>query len=387
LHAGDSNVAIYLDNASTTQPFPEVLEAMTPYLSDDYGNPSSMYYIGRKVRKALDEARDSVADELGVKSGEITFCSGASESICLNIIGAALAMDEKRRRFVTSSIEHKAVLKTAHWLMEHLNWDVTFVDPEPSGHINPDKFVDACSNGCGIASLQWVNNEIGCIQPVEEVASRLKAMGVVVHSDIVQGIGKMPIDLGATDVDIASASAHKFYGPKGCGLTYIREGVDVKKIVVGGGQEMERRAGTENAAGIIGLATALAIVAKGRVDFVKRLKDLEKAFLDVLKSEEIEFKINGSRPQIPGLINLYLHGIESESLLLHADRDGVCFSAGSACAAGSTEPSYVMTALGMNRLYGLCSIRVAIGWHNTLEDVTQGAKIIASIVSKLRGST
>ncbi len=380
-------MAIYLDNASTTQPFPEVLAAMSPYLSDDYGNPSSMYLVGRKARKALDEARDIVADELGVKSGEMTFCSGASESICLNIIGAALTMDERRQRFVTSSIEHKAVLKTAHWLMEHLGWNVILVDPERSGHVNPKKFVDACSSGCGIASLQLVNNEIGCIQPVGEIASQLKPLGVLLHSDVVQGMGKTALDLKALGVDIASASAHKFYGPKGCGLTYIREGVDIRKIIVGGGQELDRRAGTENVAGVIGLTTALKTIGERREEFLKRLEEMEKTFLDQLKSREIEFKINGKPPKLPGLINIYFHGIESESLLLHADREGVCISAGSACAAGSTEPSYVMTALGMNRMHGLCSIRISMGWHNTIDEVTEGARIIAGIVSKLRGTT
>jgi len=378
---------IYLDNASTTEPFPEVIDAMMPYLSDEYGNPSTIYSIGRRTRKAIDEARDTVAGLLSVKSSEISFCSGATESICTLLIGAAFAAKEGRKKFVTSSIEHKAILKVAHWLMDYLDWEVTLIDPMPSGHINPKEFTEACSKGCGLASLQWVNNEIGTIQPIEEVGLKLKGMGIPFHTDVVQGIGKFPLDLGATGIAMASASSHKFYGPKGCGLSYIREGIDVRPLLVGGGQELERRAGTENVAGIVGTATALSVLARGQKAFVERLVELERIFFDTLNSSGIEYALNGGEPRVPGMMNIFFPGVESESLLLHADREGLCISAGSACASGSTEPSYVITALGGNRMRGLCSARVTFGWHNTNEDAITGAKTIGSIVAKLRGST
>ena len=378
---------IYLDNASTTQPFPEVIDAIKPYLSAEYGNPSSAYSIGRRVRKAIDEARDTIASLVGARPGEISFCSGATESICTLLIGAALATKEGRRKFVTSSIEHKAVLKIAHWLMDYLNWDVTLIDPMPSGHIDPDDFVAACSQGCGLASLMWVNNEIGTIQPIEEVASRLRKIGVLFHTDIVQGVGKMALHLDGTGIAMASASSHKFYGPKGCGFSYIREGVDVRPLIVGGGQELERRAGTENVTGIIGTATALALLAGIRDEFKEKTTELEKTFLDTLNSYGVEYSVNGGEPKVPGMINIYFPGVESESLLIHADREGICISAGSACSSGSTDPSYVITALGGNRIRGLSSVRMTFGWHNTIDEARTGAKIITGIVAKLRGRT
>jgi len=378
---------IYLDSASTTEPFPEVIDAMMPYLSNEYGNPSTIYSIGRRTRKAIDDARDAVAGLLDVKSGEVSFCSGATESICTLLIGTALAVKEGKRRFVTSSFEHKAVLKVAHWLMDYLGWEVTLVDPTPSGHINPKDFVAACSKECGLASLQWINNEIGTIQPIEEVGLKLTAMGVPLHTDVVQGIGKLPLDLSASGIAMASASSHKFYGPKGSGVSYIREGIDVRPLLVGGGQELERRGGTENVAGIIGTAAALTILDGGRKAFIEKLKELEKIFLDTLNSSGIEYALNGGEPKVPGMINIFSPGVESESLLLHADREGLCISAGSACSSGSTEPSYVITALGEKPMRGLCSVRVTFGWHNTDDEAITGAKIIGDIVAKLRGST
>jgi cysteine desulfurase len=380
--------AIYLDNASTTKPLPEVLEAMRPYLTEEYGNPSSLYALGRRARKAIDEARDLAADILGVDSKEITFCSGATESISTLLTGAALETDKERRKFVTSSIEHKAVLKTAEWLQQHLGWEVILIKPRPSGHIDPDEFIDACSDGCGLASLQWVNNEIGTIQPVEQIASRLKGSGTPLHTDAVQGLGKMRLDLADSGVAMLSASGHKFYGPKGSGLSYIRErGVKVAKMIIGGGQELERRAGTENVAGSVGLAEALSIVANGSDAFLDRLRDLEKRFLSVLDATGVEYDLNGADPRAPGIINIFFPRVEGESLLLHTDRAGVYISAGSACSSGSTEPSYVVSSLGHDRLRGLCSVRISIGWHNTADEVEEAAGRIANIVAKLQGKT
>jgi len=379
---------IYFDNAATTKPLPEVIEAMRPYELEDYGNPSTIYAIGRKTRQVIDEARDRVSESLGAKANEITFCSGATESICTSLIGAALKIEKSKHRFVTTMFEHKAVLKTAHWLEEHLGWDVTLITPEPSGHIDPRKFVDACLNDCGLASLQLVNNEIGTIQPVEEIASMLKDTEVVFHSDIVQGIGKTSLKVFDAGVDIVSASAHKFYGPKATGFTYIREGkADVAPVIVGGSQELDRRAGTENTALIIGLATALDIAVSSQPAQEKRLRELEAKFIDELDKSGIEYELNGSPPRVPGLMSIFFAGVESESLLLHADRQQVYISAGSACSAGAVKPSYVITAIGYKKRRGLCSIRVSLGRHNTMEDVEEGAKRIINIVSKLRGST
>lgn len=379
---------IYFDNASTTRPLEETIAAMMPYLRDNYGNPSAIYAIGRRAHKAIDDARDLVADTLGVKSKEIVFCSGSTESICTLIIGAAMEVDEARRKFVTSRIEHKAVLKTAKWLKENLGWRFTFVDPEPSGHIDADKFVSACSDGCGLASLAWVNNELGTIQPVEEIAKKLKGTGTVFHVDMVQGIGKLALNLNGSGIDMASASAHKFYGPKGCGFSYIRDGsVSVKPLIVGGGQELEYRAGTENVPGIVGTATALSIVTKARDELHQRQKLLTARMLEILDEAGIEYEINGEEPKAPGFLNIFFPGIESESLLLHADREGVCLSAGSACSAGSSQPSYVISALGHEKLRGLCSARFTLGWHNTMEEVEEGTRRIAGIVARLRGNT
>ncbi len=379
---------IYFDNASTTRPLEQTIAAMEPYLRENYGNPSAIYAMGRRTRKAVDDARDLLADTLGVKSKEIVFCSGSSESICTLIVGAAMEVDESRRKFVTSSIEHKAVLKTAKWLKDNLGWTVSFVDPEPSGHISAGRFIEACSDGCGLASCAWVNNELGTIQPVEEIAVRLKDTGTVFHVDVVQGIGKLPIDIDGCGIDLASASAHKFYGPKGCGFSYIREGsVDIKPIIVGGGQELEYRAGTENVAGIVGTATALSIVVKARDELHKKQRKLTARMLEIFDEAGIEYEINGEEPKAPGFLNIFFPGIESESLLLHADREGICLSAGSACSAGSSQPSYVISALGHENRRGLCSARFTLGWHNTMEDVEEGTGRIASIVARLRGKT
>jgi cysteine desulfurase len=233
-----------------------------------------------------------------------------------------------------------------------------------------------------------VNNEIGTIQPIEEIGSRLKSTGTIFHTDVVQGLGKMQLDLAGGGIDMFSASGHKFYGPKGSGISFIREGKGtVAPVIVGGGQELERRAGTENVAGSVGLAKALSILAAGMDMFRERLKEHEKTLLAVLDDSGVEYHLNGSEPRVPGLINIYFPGVESESLLLHADREGVCLSAGSACSAGSTEPSYVITAMGFDRIRGLSSVRISLGWHNTAEDVVEGAERIAAIVTKLSGKT
>lgn len=379
---------IYLDNAATTKPFREVTDAMQPYIGDEYGNPSTIYAIGRRARKALDDARDKVADILGVKSMEVIFCSGATESICTSLIGVALETVDDRKRFVTTTIEHHAVLETAHWLEKYLGWDVTLISPKPGGHVDANEFIDACTDRCGLASLQWVNNEIGTIQPVEEIASKLADTPTVFHTDIVQGIGKMRIDIDGSGIDMASASGHKFYGPKGVGITYIREGsVKLCPLIVGGGQELERRAGTENVTGCVGLAKALNILASGRDSLSERLKELMSRFIQVLDRAGVEYEINGTGPKVHGIVNFFFPGIESESMLLHADRAGVFISAGSACSSGTTQPSYVIAAMGHNKMRGLCSVRISLGWHNTVEEVEEGAKRISEIAIKLRGST
>jgi cysteine desulfurase len=379
---------IYLDNAATTRPFPEVIDAMLPYLTDEYGNPSTIYAVGRRARKALDEARDKIAEILGVLSKEIIFCSGATESICTSLIGAALGTPDDKKRFVTSEIEHHAVLETGHWLEKHLGWEVTLISPKPGGHIDAGVFIEACTKGCGLASLQWVNNEIGTIQPIEEVASGLKGTPTVFHTDIVQGIGKMHLDLDGSGIDLASASGHKFYTPKGIGITYVREGpAKIYPVMTGGGQELERRAGTENVAGYVGLAKALEILASGRDTLAEKLEGLMSRFIEVLDRAGVEYEINATEPKVHGMVNFYFPGVESESLLLHADRAGVCISAGSACSSGSVQPSYVVSAMGHEKMRGLCSARISLGWHNTVGDVEEGAKRIAEIVTKLRGST
>ena len=374
---------IYMDHAATTAVRPEVLEAMLPYFSTEFGNPSSVYSWGRSARKALDSARDQVAALLGASASEIVFTSGGSEGANLAIKGVAWADQNRGNHIITSAIEHHAVLDTVLWL-ETQGFEVTILPVDEYGLVSPSQVEQALRPDTILVSIMHANNEVGTIQPISEIGAIVRRHGARFHTDAVQTAGVLELNVDALNVDLLSISAHKFYGPKGVGALYVRKGVRLSPLIHGGGQEKRRRAGTENTAGIVGLAKAFELAQRDRIAENQRLTALRDRLIEGLVKIP-HTRVNGSLEQrLPNNVNVCFEYIEGESMLLNLDLRGIAASSGSACTSGSLDPSHVLLAMGLSHEIAHGSLRLTLGRENTEADVDFVLQEIPGIVERLR---
>ena len=377
---------VYLDHAATTPVDPRVLAAMLPFFTERFGNPSSVYRLGRSSLEALDEARTTVARVLNANTKEIVFTGGGSESDNLAIKGAALAQRErgKGNHIVTSAIEHHAVLHACEHLQEH-GFEVTVLPVNERGLVDPAAFEAALRPETVLATIMYANNEIGTIQPISELGAMCRERGILFHSDAVQAGGALPLDVRALNVDLLTLTAHKFYGPKGTGMLYVRHGTPLLPQINGGGQERRRRAGTENVPGIVGFAEALRLAEEERVALVEHCLGLRERLISGVEARIPFVRLNGDRTQrLPNNANLSFEGVEAESVLLMLDQQGFCASSGSACTAGSMEPSHVLTAIGADGDRAIGSVRFTLGRATTSEDIDRLLDVLPPIIERLR---
>lgn len=375
---------IYLDNAATTSLKSEVLEEMMPILKENYGNPSSIYSIGRNARKEVEKSRQTVAEILGANPSEIFFTSGGTESDNWAIRGVAFAQFRKgKNHIITSKIEHHAVLHTVKEL-EKEGFEATYLDVDKNGFVNPEDVKAAITEKTALVTVMYANNEIGTIQKISEIGKVCHEKGVIFHTDAVQAVGHLEINVKEQNIDLLSLSGHKFHGPKGVGALYVKKGVRILNLMQGGAQESNKRPGTENVAGIVGLAKALEISMQNRQE---KNKDLEKK-RDFLINELLEIKrsrLNGDRIQrLPGNVNISFEGIEGESLLLLLDAAGICASSGSACTSGSLDPSHVLLAIGLVHEVAHGSLRLSLDESTTMEELEYTVSEVKKVVERLR---
>ena len=362
----------YFDNAATTRIKEEVLEEMFPYLSLEYGNPSSIYGLGRRSKKAIETARGRVASLLNCKPSEITFTSCGSESDNMALKGMAMLQKSKgtgKNHVITSKIEHPAILNSCHTL-EKLGFKITYLDVDKEGFVNLDTLINSITDKTFLISVMYANNEIGTIQPIGKIAKIAKAHNIVFHTDAVQAVGNVPIDVKRLGVDMLSLSGHKLYAPKGIGAIYIREGLEIERFLDGGHQEKNRRSGTENVAEIVGLGKACNIAQYDMNSYINKLKYFRDYFINQIRQKFPNCHINGSLEQrLPGNCNLCFENINSSELLLKLDAVGICASGGSACSSGDTAPSHVLSAIGVPNDLARGALRITFGDFNTFEDV------------------
>ena len=378
--------SIYLDHAATTPVDSRVLEAMLPYLSSSFGNPSSIYHLGREARRAVDDARQTVADILNASPQEVVFTSSGTEGDNLAIRGVALALREagKGHHVITSGIEHHAVLHTCESL-EHEGFAVTCLPVDGTGLIRPETLERALRPDTILVSLMYANNEVGTIEPLSDLAQVAHAHGACFHTDAVQAGAYLSLDVKALGVDLLSLSAHKFYGPKGTGILYVRRGVPLIPQILGGGQERNRRSSTENVAGIVGLATALRLAQEGREKYNAHCTALRDRLIEGILSAIPDSRLNGHRTRrLPNNASFCFAGAEGESILVKLDQAGICASSGSACTAGALEPSHVLTALGVPREIAVGSLRLSVGRENSAEEIEHVLESLPGIVAQLR---
>lgn len=375
---------IYADNAATTALSPEVLQDMMPYLTTVYGNPSSMYSIGSEAQKAIELARVDVAEAINALPREIFFTSGGSESDNWAIKGVARALKAKgKNHIITSAFEHHAVLHTCDALKKE-GFEITLLDVHSDGLVRPEELEAAIKDTTALVSIMYANNEIGTIQPIEELGAVCRRHGVLFHTDAVQAMGNVPIDVKKQNIDLLSMTAHKLHGPKGCGALYIRQGVRPQILIDGGAQERGMRAGTENVAGIVGLASAVKRAKATMEQRTERLTGLRNRLIDSLSKIE-RSRLNGDREKrLPGNINMCFEGIEGEALLLRLDLMGICASSGSACTSGSLDPSHVLLAIGLPHEIAHGSLRLSFSDETTEEDIDYIAKCVPQVVNTLR---
>lgn len=377
---------IYLDHSATTAVKKEVLNEMIPYFSIQYGNPSSLYLMGRKAKRAIEEAREKVAHSINCEPFEIYFTSCGSESDNLAIKGFAYANREKGNHIITSKIEHPAVLNTCKNL-ESKGFKVTYLDVDENGFIALNELNNIITNQTILISIMAANNEIGTIQNIKEIGKIAHSKNVVFHTDAVQAIGNIKIDVKNMNIDMLSMSAHKFYGPKGVGALYVRGGINFERVQDGGHQERGKRSGTENVAGIVGLGKAIEIATYNLEEYNNKLLALRKYCISELNKNIKDIKINGDlEKRLPGNINVSFKGCESSDILIELDKVGICASGGSACSAGSNIPSHVLMAIKLDREWLEGTIRITLGEENTKEDVEYLVKKLVKIVTKLRES-
>lgn len=376
--------AVYMDNAATTRVKPEVIEAMLPYLSEFYGNPSSVHAFGRAARTAVDASRMKVAAAIGAKQEEIYFTGCGTESDNWAIIGTASRMRKKGAHIITSQIEHHAVLHTFDYL-KHQGYKVTYLPVNSEGVVTPDTLREVITDDTTLVSVMAANNEIGTIQPIKELAAVAHEKGAAFHTDAVQAVGAIPVNVGEWGVDLLSMSAHKFHGPKGIGALYVRKGVHPEIFMHGGQQERGLRAGTESVPHIVGMSTAIELAVNNIEEHSRRLTSMRDRLITGLLEKIPEARLNGHPTQrLPGNANISIRYVEGESLLLALDLKGIAGSSGSACTSGSLDPSHVLLAIGLPHEIAHGSLRLSLGDFNTNEDVDYVIETLPQIVSKLR---
>ncbi len=375
---------IYLDNAATTKAAPEVVEAMLPYFTEYYGNPSSVYGFAARNKNAVDEQRDVIAKALGANSNEIYFTAGGSESDNWALKATAEAYKEKGRHIITTKIEHHAILHTGEYL-EKNGCEVTYVDVDENGAVKLEDLKKAIRPDTILISVMFANNEIGTIQPIEEIGAIAREKGILFHTDAVQAFGQIPIDVDKCNIDMLSASAHKLNGPKGVGFLYIRKGVKIRSFIHGGGQERKRRAGTSNVPGIVGLGAATERAVRTMEERTGKERELRDYLIDRVLSEIPYSRLNGHRTErLPNNANFSFQFVEGESLLIKLDMKGICASSGSACTSGSLDPSHVLLAIGLPHEIAHGSLRLTLGEETTKEDIDYVIGTLKEIVSGLR---
>ena len=375
---------IYLDNAATTKTRPEVVEAMLPYFTEFYGNPSSIYSFSDEPKKAVANGREIIAKSIGAKTNELYFTGGGSESDNWALKATAEAYKSKGNHIITSKIEHHAILHTCEWL-EKNGFEVTYIDVDENGVLKLDELKKAIRPTTILISVMFANNEIGTIQPIKEIGQIAKEHGILFHTDAVQAYGHVSINVDELNIDMMSASGHKINGPKGIGFLYIRTGVKIRSFIHGGAQERKRRAGTENVPGIVGFGKAAEIAAANMEERIKYESELRDYLMDRVIAEIPYARINGSREnRLPNNANFSFQFIEGESMLIMLDDKGICGSSGSACTSGSLDPSHVLLAIGLPHEIAHGSLRLTLSEETTKEDIDYTVDNLKAIVARLR---
>ena len=378
---------VYVDHAATTPVRPEVLEAMLPYLTEQtFGNPSSSHRFGRAARAGIEQARREVAMGVGAEPNQVIFTSGGTEADNLSVLGAALAARERGARMAVavSATEHKAVLAAAHAVC-HLGGSERILPVDPAGQVELDALDEALAEGPAVVSIMWVNNEVGTVQPVREIAARCQAAGVTFHTDAVQAFGKLPVSIHDLPCTLLTLSGHKLGAPKGIGALVVRDRKAIEAIIHGGGQQYGLRPGTENVAGAVALGRAVALAAEEQAHEAGRLAALRDTLAERLAAAVSDVHVNGREGErAPHVLNLSVAGADSEALLMHLDLAGIAASSGSACTTGAVEPSHVLVAMGVPRELALGAIRFSLGRESTAADVDRVVEVMPTVVAKVR---
>lgn len=374
----------YFDNAATTKVKKEVMDKMFPYFIESYGNPSSLYMLGRTAKVGIEEARKQVANLINCDKNEIYFTSGGTESDNTALKGIMYLNKNKGKHVITTKIEHHAILNTCKNL-EKNGFKVTYLNVDKEGIINLEELVNVITEDTVLISVMFANNEIGSIQPIQKIGEISKEKGIIFHTDAVQACGNIKIDVKEMNIDMLSLSGHKIGAPKGIGALYVNKNIEFKNLIDGGHQERDKRAGTENVPGMIGLGEACKIAKNNMDSHVKKLKELRDLYFSKVQNQIPDIKINGSMEhRLPGNSNISFKGVNGSELLMKLDEKGICASAGSACSSGSSMPSHVLTAIGLTSEYTEGTLRVTFGDENTKEDVEYLVESLANIIKEIR---
>ena len=376
---------IYLDNAATTKTAPEVVDAMIPYLTEHYGNPSSVYSFASGNKEVVSRQREIIAQALGAQANEIYFTAGGSESDNWALKATAEAYEKKGKHIITTKIEHHAILHTCEYLEKQRGFEITYLDVDENGVVKLDELKKAIRPDTILISVMFANNEIGTIQPIREIGEIAQEHKILFHTDAVQAFGQIPIDVDACHIDMLSASGHKLNGPKGIGFLYIRKGVKIRSFVHGGAQERKRRAGTENVPGIVGMGAAVERAMRTMETRTAKERKLRDYLIERIETEIPYCRLNGDRTnRLPNNVNFSFRFIEGESLLIMLDMKGICASSGSACTSGSLDPSHVLLAIGLPHEIAHGSLRMTLGEETTREDLDYTVDTLKEIVANLR---
>lgn len=375
---------VYLDNAATTALSPRVLEAMLPYFTQYYGNPSSVHAFGREAKQGLDKARDQVAKALHCEPSEVIFTGCGTESDNTVLLGVAQRYGDKGKHIITTNVEHHAILHTCEYL-EKQGYSVTYLPVDQDGLVTAEQVAAAIRPDTILVSIMFANNEVGTIMPIQEIGAVCKEKGVLFHADAVQAVGHIPVDVQAMHIDMLSLSAHKFHGPKGVGALYCRKGIRLPSYIMGGAQEKGRRAGTENVAGIVGLGAAIQLATEQLEENRAKMTALRDRLMTGIQTRISEVKLNGHPTnRLPNNVNFSFKYIEGESILLMLDMNGIAASSGSACTSGSLDPSHVLLALGLPHEIAHGSVRLTLGDETTEEDIDYTIDVLEKTVARLR---
>ena len=383
----NNNERIYFDHAATAPVHPEVMEVMKPYFTEIYGNPSSVHSFGQDAARAMNSAREKVAAIIGAdEEREIIFTSGGTEADNFAIKGVAMALDDKGKHIITSNIEHHAVLHTCEFLEENFGYEVTYLPVDDNGFVEPEAVRQSIRDDTILITIMMANNEVGTIQPISEIGEIARENNIYFHTDAVQAIGQIPVDVNELNVDLLSMSGHKFNGPKGIGALYLRNGVKIVPQMRGGAQERDKRASTQNVSGIVGMGKAAEIAKEELNNKSRKLSRLRDKLIDGILNNIDEVVLNGPRGEkrLPGNVNVCFRYVEGESILLNLDSKRVAASSGSACTSGSLDPSHVLLALGLSSEVAHGSLRLSLGINNNEEQVDYFLDIIPGIIERLR---